>query len=210
MKCNMEMTNKRNLTICVFHNGGNYDLPLLLEDMVETDGINLSDIKIMPKDGTSYYNLKYGKQLSFIDSYSFIPSSLAHLVDLKCKEGKDLEEVLPITFETVKKSRFNSDPQVLQYLGKKQIYPYTFFNNIKDFDKTEWPPRSAFKNDLTNKEITEEEHEFGRLLYEKSGCKSLRDFSEFYLMTDCALLADIWAWFSKLMSKDFELFQQIF
>ena len=123
MKCNMEMTNKRNLTICVFHNGGNYDLPLLLEDMVETDGINLSDIKIMPKDGTSYYNLKYGKQLSFIDSYSFIPSSLAHLVDLKCKEGKDLEEVLPITFETVKKSRFNSDPEVLQYLGKKTNLP---------------------------------------------------------------------------------------
>ena len=83
MTCNIFITSKRKRATCVFHNMSSYDMALFLEGMCHNP--NTRDrIKVLPKGGYGFYNVKLGKTISFIDSYSFLPSSLAELVKLKC------------------------------------------------------------------------------------------------------------------------------
>ena len=112
--CNWQVTSLRNSVVCLFHNGGQYDYPILLKEMVK-DPEKLKHIKISPKGANCYYQIRY-KDAKFIDSCSFLPTSLSSLVENMCKD-MDLnkpELTLPLTVQAVKESRLNNE--VIPYL----------------------------------------------------------------------------------------------
>ena len=56
--CNTNMTNRREKVIVIGHNLSSYDIPILLGEMVSDPEV-CKKVKVLPKGGTSYYNLRY-------------------------------------------------------------------------------------------------------------------------------------------------------
>ena len=206
--CNWKVTSKRKMASCVMHNASNYDLPMLMKGLT-SDTERIKDVEVLPKGISGYVNVKY-KNASFIDSCSFIKASLSELVDLKCKNvpAEDLHKSIPITVRIVGE-RFGHE--VTKFLGRKQIYPYTIAKNKKDLESIlEYPKKDDFFNHLTEKHISEEDYQFGQIVWETLKEKfgvgmSLRVLHEYYLCSDVCLLADVWSWYATLIATDFKI-----
>ena len=207
-QCNIQMTSKRKRAVCYFHNGSSYDIPNLLSGMVSNSS-RIKDIRILPKGAHSYYNVKY-KTASFIDTCSFISAPLSELIALKTAkmDPSHPELTLPITVNRVKE-RFGED--VIQYLTRKQVYPYNLCKN-KEQMKTvkEYPSKEEFYDILSETPITDEDYLHGEKVWDsikprEPGNKSLLDLHEYYLMSDVCLLGDIWVGFCQMIMGDFNL-----
>ena len=206
--CNWKVTSKRKMASCVMHNASNYDLPMLMKGLT-SDTERIRHITVLPKGVSGYVNVKY-RNASFIDSCSFIKASLSELVDLKCKNvaPQDLHKTIPITVSIVGE-RFGRE--VTKFLGRKQIYPYTLPKNKKDLESIlEYPKKEDFFNHLTDKHISEEDYQFGQIVWDTlkekfGGEMSLKILHEYYLCSDVCLLADVWCWYADLIATDFKM-----
>ena len=211
-RCNFKATGKRRVASCVMHNATNYDMNMLMKGLT-SDKKRIKDITVLPKGNTGYINVKF-RNASFIDSCSFIQSSLANLVDLKCRgfSPSELERSVPITVHQVGKL-FGKD--VTKYLGRKQVYPYEIAKCLRDLrNVTEYPEKIHFYNTLTGKDISDEDYDFGLVVWnsikkyyeEELGKRmTLEVLHRYYLCSDVCLLGDVWSWYSELIAQDFQM-----
>ena len=202
-QCNLAVTGKRRQAVCIFHNGTSYDLPLLMKGMC-SDKKNIKHIKVLPKGKNSYYNVKY-KNASFIDSCSFLTAPLDKLVDLLCSDisADRPQDTIPITVKIVGEKY---GPEILDFVGKKGVYPYDLATSCDEmFTITEWPAKEKFYNVLKDCHISDEDYIRGKRMWQAAQCKNLKDLHDIYLMLDVCLLADIWCWFTNVMVEDFSL-----
>ena len=98
---------------------------------------------MLPKGNTGYINVKY-KDASVIDSCSFIKASLSELVDLKCKGVPPLElyKTIPLTIKIIG-NKFGQE--VIPFLGRKQVYPYTLAKSVQEMESiVDYPDQVAF------------------------------------------------------------------
>ena len=168
-RCNLGMKLSTVIPV-VFHNLRGYDSHLLLQELGEFG----KSIGIIPNNmekymsfsvGTkySYFNKSADKEvkreifnLRFIDSFQFMPSSLAQLVS-------DLKNAALAPADIVDKFKYASQEfgDNVDIMTRKGIYPYTFMNG---YDKFDVDPRSLskndFTNDLTNEEISDADFRF--------------------------------------------------
>ena len=207
-KCNWKASDKRKQASCVMHNATNYDLNMLIKGLTN-DVERIKKITVLPKGNTGYINVKY-ENASFIDSCSFISASLSQLVDLKCKDvpPHELYKTIPLTVKIIG-DKFGQG--VTQFLGRKQVYPYTLAKSVQEMESIiNYPDQGAFFNHLTDSHITSNDYEFGLLVWNALKAHfpqtmSLRVLHKYYLCSDVCLLADIWAWYSDLIEKDFKM-----
>ena len=208
--CNFKATGKRRMASCVMHNATNYDLNMLMKGLT-SDEERVGEITVLPKGNSGYINVKF-RNASFIDSCSFVQSSLANLVDLKCRglSPSELDRSVPITVAQVGKL-FGED--VTKYLGRKQVYPYEIAKNLQELQNiTEYPDKRYFYNTLTGKDISQADYDFGREVWDaikKHYERLLRTpmtlevLHRYYLCSDVCLLGDIWVWYAELILADF-------
>ena len=143
MLCNISVTSKRARATCVMHNMSGYDIPLFIAGMC-SDPNTQKRLTLLPKGGYGYYNVKLRKCVSFIDSYSFLPSSLADLVNLKCKgvPTRELHTVIPLTVQSVR-TRYGD--HMVEFVGRKQLYPYTLATSVAEMEAiVNWPENRIF------------------------------------------------------------------
>ena len=208
--CNMRLTEKRDTVTVIAHNMSFYDFPALFKGFVDNTS-DLSSIRVIPNGAHGYYRVQY-KNLEFIDSLSFIPGSLASLVELKCNnieiEGVDI--AVPLT---AKMTRSKYSSEMLPYIGRKQTFPYTLCKSVKGMEAIkEWPSRDAFFNDLSGEPVSDSDYEFGLTVWNSlkkhvgSENMSLLILHEWYLYCDIMLLADIWSWFCKVTKDKFDVY----
>ena len=118
-------------------------------------------------------------KLVFLDSYSFLPSSLAKLAD---------------NLETADFVHTSLDGEL-----RKGVFPYTFFTSIERLKNTTCiPPKSTFFNDLTKTEITDENYQRAIDCFTRLGCTNMYEYLLHYLKLDVTLLADIFTKFRKI------------
>ena len=145
-----------------------------------------------------------------LDSLSFMQGSLDSLVQLLCKninpsQNKTLESILPITVQTVTESRF--DNKVIPFLTQKLVYPYSLPKKLDDFENIDYfPDKKDFYDELTETHISDAAYNSAKHVYEISGCKNLRDLHDLYLLTDTAMLADVWKDFNKHIYEAFGIY----
>ena len=200
--CNFRLKLKRNVLPVIFHNLKNYDVHLLIKNgLGKMQGWQFSVIaqsseKFMTlkarvpvgfnKDGKTIYH-----DLIFLDSYQFMSSSLATLV-------KNLDS-FPLT-ETLRQeySKLNND-----LIRSKGVFPYSYFDSLPKLNDTKLPPRSAFFNDLTGEECSEEDYRHAEKAWSLFECKTFHDYMIAYLKLDIVLLADVYEQFRKMsLSQD--------
>ena len=119
-------------------------------------------------------------EIRFIDSFKFMASSLAGLVENLAKS--DLSKFIHLKKEFAKKS---------QFLAKKGIYPYNYMNGIGKFSETQLPPKKEFYSKLNDCGISDEDYEHAQNIWQEFEIQNLGDYHDLYLKSDVLLLADV-------------------
>ena len=76
-------------------------------------------------------------------------------------------------------------------LPKKVIYCYDYMNSMEQFDETSLPSKEHFFNRLYDKHASEEEYTYARRVCETLKCNTMKDYHNYYLVTDILLLTDV-------------------
>jgi DNA polymerase type B, organellar and viral len=138
--------------------------------------------------------MKLRHDLTFIDSFQFMNSSLKNLV--KNLKAGELDK-----FKYIKE--FGNFAELLTQKG---VYPYSFLNKWEKFDiLTNDLKKEDFKNDLTGDEITDEDFKFYNEVCSLMNIQTLGEYHDLYLKTDILLLADVFENFRKTCLNYYEL-----
>ena len=132
------------------------------------------------------------RDLRFIDSLRFMPSSLDALFKNLCKEQ-------------CKNVGARYSGRQLDLLLRKRVYPYEYVDFLERLDETQLPPRSAFYSRLNDSSISEEDYEHAQTVWKELNCKTLRDYHDLYNISDVLLLADIFENFRDVCMQNYEL-----
>ena len=127
-------------------------------------------------------------QFRFVDSYTFLSSSLDRLVGNTPKEDlritkRDYPTRSPVIRER-QQERFD-------LVTRKGIYPYEYMDSFDRFDEEQLPPQSKFYSSFSDEGITDEDYEHAQRVWRAFDCKNLGDYHDLYLKTDVQLLADV-------------------
>ena len=193
-KCNLRYKFKKDnvndeYLINVFaHNSQNFDQSFLIRALQNLD--NKIPFSCLPRNSNKFISLQIGSFI-FKDSYLFLNKSLDYLtgtindddrISLKQEFGKNY-----------------------QLLTKKGIYPYDYFDNTKKYNEQKLPDKKEFFNKINNKNISDEDYELAKNVFEKFNCKNLLDYSILYLKTDICHLSDVFQKFSDFAYQTYEL-----
>ena len=203
-KCNLKFKKPKFIPV-VFHNLSNYDAHLFIKNL----GYSSGNINCIPNNEEKYINFTksvivgnyVGKKgevknkthdLRFIDSYKFMTASLDKLVS-------NLPET---AFKNIKRyytgDKFN-------LLRRKGVYPYDYMDSIERFEENKLPPKEAFYSKLNNKNISDEDYEHAKKVWDVFEMKNLGDYHDLYYKSDVLLLADVFENFREICLRIYKL-----
>ena len=205
--CNMHFR-KPKFTPVIIHNLSGYDSHLFVKNIGKTEG----NIKCIPNNEEKYlsfskdivvgeYINKKGKkvevkhEIRFIDSFKFMASSLASLVENLAKS--DLSKFIHTKKEFGKK---------YELMTKKEIYPYDYMNGIEKFFEEKLPPKEAFYSKLNDCGVSDEDFERAQLIGKEFKIKNLGEYHDLYLKSDVLLLADVFEEFRNICLENYSLY----
>lgn len=190
----------------VFHNLRGYDSHLIIKEIGKSLGIHdelqcipntmdkylsftwIQKVECVKEDGSEYTKTYKAR---FIDSLAFMASSLDSLVrNLKDDEMTHTKKAFPENFELMR---------------KKGVFPYDWCNSRSKLESTELPSIDKFYSKLYETNISDKEYDYAKQVWDKSGCKTMKDYMELYLKTDVALLCDVFETFRKTCFKNYKL-----
>ena len=195
--CNCRLHLRRRTLPVIFHNFKCYDAHMIIKHGIG----QMKDWKlnVIPQTTEKYMSLtasipvdktKEGKpvffNINFIDSYQFMTSSLASLVN-------NLDD---LPFTNLMKQTYPSLSD--QTIRRKGVFPYSYFDSLERLQETSLPPRSEFTNDLTGDECSEEEYRIAQTAWLEFGCQTFGDYLMRYLEMDVRQLADVFERFRKV------------
>ena len=146
--CNINVKLNHKIPV-VFHNLENYNSHLIMQELGK---FNLK-INVMPNGLEKYMSFSINNNLSFIDSFQFLSSSLDSLVK---NLGKD----------DFKYSSQEFDNNVLDLVKQKGLYPNEYMTDFKKF-KEQLPSKEKFYSSLTGKKISNKEYNHALKVWNK-------------------------------------------
>ena len=193
-KCNLRYKFKKDnvndeYLINVFaHNSQNFDQSFLIRALQNLD--NKIPFICLPRNSNKFISLQIGSFI-FKDSYLFLNKSLDYLTGTI-----DDDDRISL------KQEFGENYKLLT---KKGIYPYDYFDNIIKYDEQKLPDKKEFFNKIINKNISDDDYNHAKNVFEKFKCENLLDYSILYLKTDICHLSDIFQKFSDFAYQTYEL-----
>ena len=193
-KCNLRYKFKKDnvnddYLINVFaHNSQNFDQSFLIRALQNLD--NKIPFSCLPRNSNKFISLQIGSFI-FKDSYLFLDKNLDYLTGT-------IDDIDRISL----KEEFGKNYQLL---CKKGIYPYDYFDNTEKYNEQKLPNKEEFFNKINNKNITDEDYNHAKNVFEKFECKNLLDYSILYLKTDLCHLSDVFQKFSNFVYETYEI-----
>ena len=209
MKCNLQYKIPSYIPI-IFHNLSGYDAHLFIKELAaSTDGARMR-MGVITKNKEDYISFsikvevdryidKKGIEkskkieLTFIDSFKFISSSLDSLVNNLAHRGSEF-----FGLEEYSENQY-------KLLIKKGIYPYEYMTDWDKFKEMKLPPREAFYSKLNMSGVKGEDYEHLDRVWKEFGLKDLGEYHDLYLKTDVILLANVFEAFRKVCLKNYGL-----
>ena len=230
-KCNIEegKARTRNYSIPVFfHNLKNYDSHIIISSV----GKHTSRLSVIPQNYEKFISFSYD-HLKFLDSASFLAASVETLVSNLYDERRDTKDGKHLTKSDFE-SKYNKSggkewkeqkhtavahgkhkfqhtlhhckrKKHVDMMMQKGIYPYDYMDDWKRFDEARLPPKDKFYSKLNESDISDEDYEHGKNVWDVFKCKTLGDYHNLYVESDVLLLADVFENFRTLCMVDDEL-----
>ena len=138
----------------IFHNLRGYDSHFIMQNIGQLAKTHTYknkkgkecqvNINAIPNNMETYNAFMFGNNLSFIDIFQFMSSSLDKLViNLP-------DEALKYTKEEFKNN--------FKLMKQKGVYPYDFMDSFEKFDKTELPKKEKVYSILNDEHITDDQY----------------------------------------------------
>ena len=188
--CNLKMK-KPDFIPVFFHNLEGYDSHLFVKSLGKTN----ERIKFIPKTEEKYISfskiINVGEsdtmEIRFLDSKKFLNLSLESL-------AKNLE---PHQFKNVNKVVSGKKRELMM---KKGVFPYDWFDSIEKLEMS-LPHRKEFYSRLNDKNISDEEYEHAKNVWNEFEMKSMKNYHDLYMINDVLILADVFENFRNLAMK---------
>ena len=169
-KCNLSRKVRKVFPI-VFHNLRGYDMHHILKYGLSKMDWELTCIPNTTEKFTSLFGSTQGLRIRFIDSYSFVDTSL--------KKAVSNLTSTPITNMLMDNANIRSS---------KGIFPYDFATSLEVLNQTfSLPPIWSG--------VSDSDYAVAKACWEEAGCKNLLDYMLVYLKLDVLLLADVFQQF---------------
>ena len=128
------------------------------------------------------------RNLIFIDSFQFMNQSLS-----------DLANNLPkyVFYHTKNEFGFNN----LELIIKKGVYPYDYIDDFNKFKEEGLPSIENVYSKLTGEDISNEDYNHAKNVWEEFKCKRMGDYHDLYLKSDVLILADVFENLKKKTKK---------
>ena len=139
-----------------------------------------------------YMAFMLGNQLTFIDSFQFMSSSLDKLVSNLPKDD------LIYTSKVFKGKKFN-------LMSQKGVYPYDFMDSFEKFNQTELPTKDQFYSILNDQHIIDDEYDHVKKVRKTFKIKTMGKYHDLYLGSEVLLLVDIFESFRKTCLQYYKL-----
>ncbi|KAJ4449216.1 hypothetical protein ANN_00613 [Periplaneta americana] len=143
------------------------------------------------KNVPSTYRKKRYMQMRFLDSFRFMPSSLAQLADNLPKDKfSETKKMFKDKFDLV---------------SRKGVFPYDYLTTSDKLEDNCLPPKEKFFSKLNNEHITEEDYNHAKCVWEAFNIQTLGEYSDLYLKSDTLILTDVFENFRKMCLKTYDL-----
>ena len=216
--CNLAYRIK-NWTMPVFlHNLTSYDGHVILKSVTK----KYRNVRIIPSNMEKFIALQV-ESVVFLDSLKFAGKSLEKLVEtLDDEDFIETKKMFGVTpgprpptvhhahpeWENPAECAWcqtNLNEERIQQLFQKSYFPYDYFDSIDRLQDTSLPGREKFFNRLTDKEMTVQQEDHAKRVWELQGCRTFRDYHDYYLKTDVTLLADFFEKFRRICMTSYRL-----
>ena len=203
-ECNLKLRIKpENIKIpVIFHNLRGYDSHFIMQQIGEIAKKHAYtnkkgekqdlNINAIPNNMEKYMAFMLGNNLTFIDSFQFMSSSLDKLVSNLPKDD------LIYTSQVFKGKRLN-------LMSQKGVYPYDFMDSFEKFDQMELPTKDQFYSILNDQHITDDEYDHAKKVWKTFKIKTMGEYHDLYLGSDVLLLADVFESFRKTCLQYYKL-----
>ena len=117
----------------------------------------------------------------------FLPASLDELVNNLYKMGEQKGNVVSVFphleryFINKWKTRKSIPDCGFTLLLRKGIFPYSWFNSFKRFNKKKLPSRKHFYNDLKDEPVSEKDYQHAKRVWRVFKLQSFQEFHDLYL-----------------------------
>ena len=194
-ECNLKLRlNPEEIKIpVIFHNLRGYDSHFIMQEIgaIVKKQEKRMNINVIPNNMEKYMALMLGNNLTFIDSFQFMSSSLEKLVSNLPKES------LKYTSQKFKGKK-------LDLMARKGVYPYDYMDSFYKFNE-KLPPKEEFYSILNDEHISNEDYKHAQNVWNTFSLKNMGEYHDLYLKTDILLLADVFENFRKTCLEYYKL-----
>ena len=172
----------------IFHNLRGYDSHLIMQQIgkiakdksyVDKNGERKNlKINAIPNNMERYMVFMLANNLTFIDSFQFMSSSLDKLVSNMRKEDLKYTSTAFYGYK-------------LDLMSKKGIYPYDFMDSMEKFENKELPKIEDFYSTLNEEHISEKDYNYAKEVWNAFRIKNMGEYHDLYLQSDVLLLTDV-------------------
>ena len=198
--CNLNFKPTNKIPV-IFHNLRGYDSHFIMQEIGQIVKNNKyinkkgeeceMSINAIPNNMERYMAFMLGNNLTFIDSFQFMSSSLDKLVSNLPKDAFEY------TSEQFKHNRLN-------LMIRKGVYPYDFMDSFNKFHE-KLPSKKEFYSQLNDQHISEEDYQHAQNVWNVFNLKNTGQYHDLYLKSDILLLADVFENFRKTCLQYYKL-----
>ena len=170
-----------------FHNLRGYDSHFIMQEI----GKFGLDVSVIPNNMQKYMAFFIGPNLSFLDSFQFMSSSLSNLA-----------KNLPDDAFKYTKAHFGDS---VSLMTQKGVYPYDYMDSFDRFEENELPPIEAFHSILNNTDISVEDYNHAKNVWNTFNLRNMGEYHDLYLKSDVLLLTDVFENFRDICMKYYNL-----
>ena len=172
----------------IFHNLRGYDSHFIMQEIgkiVENNTytnkkgqIKQMNINCIPNNMEKYMAFMLGNNLTFIDSFQFMSSSLDKLV-------------INLPNESFRYTNNEFKNEKFELMKKKGIYPYDYMDSFVKFNNKKLPSKDEFYSTLNNENISNEDYKHAKNIWKTFDIKNMGEYHDLYLKSDILLLSDV-------------------
>ena len=177
----------------IAHNMRGYDSHLIIKHMEQK--FTCQDVRVIANNTEKFIAFQIG-QLRFLDSLQFLNASLDALVANLKKDGLEY-------FNHT--SRHFSDLESFSRVTSKGVYPYEYMDGPEKFLETSLPPIDKFFSKLCDSNISQDNYDRARDVWNHFKIQNMRQYHDLYLKTDTLLLADVFENFRRVAKSNYDL-----
>ena len=199
--CNLQYSLRYLRIPCVLHNFRGYDSKYIVQAL---SSYLAERIEIIAENSEKFKSITLDGKVRFFDSLQHLPSSLDALVKNVLTGSGSLDE---------KKARLvhltnhykDLDDEKFVLLLRKGVFPYAFMDSLGKLRMTTLPTYEDFYDTLKNENISIEDYNHAKSVWDTFEITSMRNYTKLYLKLDVLLLADIIENYRSLALKEYSL-----